>query len=60
LRRPGCSPYIQPGKPRDTPDEENINWRAVCGKTARTVRREGRLIAFPPPIDFQRIVEVSC
>ena len=37
---------------RDTPDEENINWRAVCGKTARTVRREGRLITFPTPIEL--------
>ena len=27
---------------RDTPDEETNDWRAVCGKTARTVRREGR------------------
>ncbi len=27
---------------RDTPDEETTDWRAVCGKTARTVRREGR------------------
>ena len=27
---------------RDTPDEETTDWRAVCGKTARTVRRAGR------------------
>ena len=27
---------------RDIPDEETNNWRAVCGKTASTVRREGR------------------
>ena len=27
---------------RANPDEETTNWRAVCGKTARTVRREGR------------------
>jgi len=42
-RLPGCSPYTRPGKPRDTPDEETTDWRAVCGKTACTVRREGRL-----------------
>ena len=24
-----------------SPDEETANWRAVCGKAARTVRREG-------------------
>ena len=29
---------------------ETPDWRAVCGKTARTVRREGRPKAFPTPI----------
>ena len=28
---------------RVNPDEETTNWRAVCGRTARTVRREGRI-----------------
>ncbi len=28
---------------RISPDEEIANWRAVCGRTARTVRREGRV-----------------
>ena len=41
-----CSPYKQPMHRRDTPDEETANWRAVCGKTARTVRRAGR--QYPP------------
>ena len=27
---------------RDIPDVETSNWRAACGKTASTVRREGR------------------
>jgi len=27
---------------RDIPDVVTNNWRAVCGKTASTVRREGR------------------
>ncbi len=27
---------------RANPDEEMADWRAVCGRTARTVRREGR------------------
>ena len=36
-------------QPRDTPDEETSNWRAVCGRTARTVRRAGR-VTFPTPI----------
>jgi hypothetical protein len=35
--------------PRDTPDEETSDWRAVCGRTARTVRRAGRE-TFPTPI----------
>src|SRR5882757_2010441 len=38
----GCSHSTQPGGLRDTPDEETTDWRAVCGKTARTVRRAGR------------------
>jgi hypothetical protein len=45
-RNRGCSPFLQPMKtrdtPRDTPDEETSDWRAVCGRTARTVRRAGR------------------
>ncbi len=38
----GCSHSTRLGRKRDAPDEETANWRAVCGKTARTVRREGR------------------
>ena len=34
---------------RVNPDEEILDWKAVCGKTARTVWREERLIAFPIP-----------
>ena len=34
---------------RANPDEEIADWRAVCGKTACTVRREGRASAFPYP-----------
>ncbi|MGH8498406.1 MAG: hypothetical protein ACRERV_06325, partial [Methylococcales bacterium] len=46
---PGCSPFFQPGRPRNTPDEVTTAWRAVCGRTARTVRRAGRANAFPDP-----------
>src|SRR5271155_4008783 len=35
---------------RDIPDAETSNWRAVCGKTASTVRREGRREPSLPPI----------
>jgi hypothetical protein len=42
LPLPGCSPYTPPGSRRETPDEETTDWRAVCGRTACTVRREGR------------------
>jgi hypothetical protein len=38
----GSSPSKPPCGTRDTPDEETVNRRAVCGKTARAVRREGR------------------
>src|SRR5690625_1142112 len=39
---PGCSPYTRLGNARDIPDEETTDWRAVCGKTERAVRRAGR------------------
>ena len=35
-------PSRSPSNTRDTPDEETSDWRAVCGRTARTVRRAGR------------------
>ena len=37
-----CSHYPRFDAERDVPDVETSNWRAVCGKTASTVRREGR------------------
>ena len=37
-----CSPFPPPDTPRDIPDEETTDWRAVCGRTACPVRREGR------------------
>ena len=45
----GSSPFRQLLKTRDTPDEETSDWRAVCGKTARTVRRAGRVDTLPDP-----------
>ena len=36
-----CSHFTRPGNQRDSPDEETTDWRAVCGKTACTVRRAG-------------------
>jgi RNA-directed DNA polymerase len=45
-RMKGFSPCRRPSKPRDISDEETSDWRAVCGRTARTVRRAGRA-AFP-------------
>src|SRR5262245_30620045 len=44
-----CSPCIQPGRKRANPDEETTDWRAVCGRTARTVRRAGTAIAVSDP-----------
>jgi hypothetical protein len=37
-----CSHHPRFDTERDVPDVETSNWRAVCGKTASTVRREGR------------------
>ena len=48
----GCSPSKQLTKARGTPDEETNDWRAVCGRTARTVRREGRRKPFLPLSDL--------
>jgi hypothetical protein len=38
----GGSPFALPVSRRDTPDAKTNDWRAVCGRTARTVRRAGR------------------
>jgi hypothetical protein len=38
----GFSPCIRPTFWRANPDEETTDWRAVCGRTACTVRRAGR------------------
>src|ERR1700723_222419 len=45
-----CSHYPRFDAERDVPDVETSNWRAVCGKTASTVRREGRRKPSLPPI----------
>jgi hypothetical protein len=34
---------------RANPDEETTDWRAVCGRTACTVRRAGRARALSDP-----------
>jgi len=45
----GFSPYKKPLLWRVSPDKETTNWRAVCGKTACTVRRAGRMRVLPDP-----------
>ncbi len=45
----GFSPCIKPTFWRVNPDEETTNWRAVCGRTACTVRRAGRVFTLPDP-----------
>ena len=47
----GCSPVLQHvRKPSVRENGKTINWRAVCGRSACTVRREGkRSIRFPYP-----------
>jgi hypothetical protein len=45
-----CSRSPQPMHWRANLDEGTTDWRAVCGRTARTVRRAGRASPFPTPI----------
>ena len=45
----GCSPFMQPTCRRVNPDEATTDWRAVCGRTACTVRRAGRARALSDP-----------
>ena len=48
----GFSPYMKPMLWRANPDEATTDWRAVCGRTACTVRRAGRARALSDP--YQR------
>src|SRR4030095_13739578 len=47
-----CSLRLQPGGGGANPDEETTDWRAVCGRTARTVRRAGTAKAVSDPYRF--------
>jgi hypothetical protein len=51
----GCSHFTKPGPLRDSLDEETTDWRAVCGKTARTVRRAGWRKPSRPLSDLPRL-----
>src|SRR5918996_5063456 len=44
-----CSPGLRPVRWRANPAAETTDWRAVCGRTACTVRRAGRAQALPDP-----------
>lgn len=46
----GYSPYMKPMHWHANPAEETTDWRAVCGRTTRTVRRAGRTSIFPDPV----------
>jgi hypothetical protein len=48
-RHRGFSPFMKPMCRRVNPDEETTDWRAVCGRTACTVRRAGRARALSDP-----------
>ena len=39
--------------------KKTTDWRAVCGKTARTVRREGSVKADPYPYLSPRLMRAS-
>ena len=47
-----CSPFVSLCR-RANPDEETTDWRAVCGRTARTVRRAGTARAVPDPYRWE-------
>ena len=51
-RNSDFSPCMKPGYQRANLDEETADWRAVCGRTACTVRREGRGI---PSLPLSRV-----
>ena len=56
-RKQVCSPCTQAGLQRDNPDEVTANWRAVCGRTARTVRRAGTAESRSRPLSCRRCPE---
>jgi hypothetical protein len=39
---------------RANPDRETADWRAVCGRTACTVRRAGRTWVLPDPYPWHK------
>src|SRR5215813_14225022 len=45
----GFSPFRKLMSGHANPDEETTDWRAVCGRTACTVRRAGRARALSDP-----------
>ncbi len=45
----GFSPCRKPMLRRANPERETADWRAVCGRTACTVRRAGRTLVLPDP-----------
>ena len=55
-RSMGCSPALQPvRKPPIRANGNTIDWRAVCGRSACTVRREGRRNSMRRPYPYVRI-----
>ena len=51
----GFSPYRKPMLRRANPERETTDWRAVCGRTACTVRRAGRMRVFPDPYQIHLV-----
>ena len=57
-RHIGCSSFASMCQ-RANPDEETTDWRAVCGRTARTVRRAGTAKAVPDPYQTLRRLGIA-
>jgi len=61
----GFSLYTRPILRRANPERETADWRAVCGRTACTVRRAGRTSVLPDPYlrhnaDIMAEKELAC
>jgi hypothetical protein len=60
----GLSPCMRPTLARANPDEETTDRRAVCGRTACTVRRAGRGLPLSDPYHriafYQSLRRIRC
>src|SRR5436305_1283222 len=58
-RNRGYSVWKQPMSDTSNPEWQTTDWRAVCGKTARTVRREGEPNSIGSPYPYQAVLTLE-